>query len=174
MAESQFPPDDELIDMVAAKGVCPPPMKTDFEAYGVAPEYAHAVRQFQYNIWRVSHAVLTDTTTICTGEWSQILLHLPLPGVEAGPMTRSISDACRWACVLATYLPFLNDYPNPLLWINSLTHKLRDAVANLLKVVPRTHVMLPWFLSSGGVMSLQHERRVGSSIFYASISFIMD
>ena len=115
----------------------------------------------------VDNAMLMSGAYFYTGQTTQHFQYL-LPAGEPGSLERGVSESLRWACTLASFLPFTRDYPNPTLYINSHVHKLRAALSDLLECAPSNHALLPWLFSVPGVVALPTERAV-SFIF----SFLM-
>jgi len=85
------------------------------------------------------------------------LMSLPVP-TEEGPLVASISESTRLAAVSLCFLPFKYDYPSPELMINTMVHKLKLSLSQLLSLAPSDHPLLPWLLSVGGIYSAPPER----------------
>jgi hypothetical protein len=164
MTEPQFPPEPgELSQMLSQPSArAPSPCITDFESLGVSPPFAIMVRGIQLAIRRVDIAINSESPYFCSGQLTHQLLYLPSPSDE-GPLTRSISEACRWSCALAAFLPFVKAYPNPSLLINSVLHKLKASLADMLEVAPPDHALLPWLFSVGGLVAVPPERCVSAA-----------
>jgi hypothetical protein len=69
-----------------------------------------------------------------------------------------ISEACRYASAIFLFLPFDCHFPNPALILNSLLHKLKSAVNNVVTFPGGDCYLMVWLLVIGGVISLTAER----------------
>lgn len=163
MAESQFPLEPGQLEALLSEPAerCPEPMITNFEELDVLPLFAEILRRLQYGTWRIEFTHTWTPEQSVTSRLAQCFLHIPLPTEEeVGARKRSITDGLRWAALLAIFLPFVRDYPNPKVWIGTICYNLRAALISAIKVTPMTHALFPCLFAAGAVVARGAERMV--------------
>jgi hypothetical protein len=88
----------------------------------------------------------------------QRLLYLKSTPDENG-VSVCMSEACRYASAIFLFLPFDCHFPNPALVLNSLLHKLKSAVNNVVTFPGVDCHLMVWLLVIGGVISLNTAER---------------
>lgn len=76
------------------------------------------------------------------------------PDTESGHHTAGVTECCRFAAAIFLFLPFENHYPDPTRLVNSLVHKLQNALASIAPSSLHANKLLVWLFSVGGVAAL--------------------
>jgi hypothetical protein len=88
----------------------------------------------------------------------QRLLYLKFAPDENG-VSVWMSEACRYASAIFLFLPFDCHFPNPALVLNSLLHKLKSALNNMVTFQGVDCHLMVWLLVMGGAISLNTAER---------------
>ncbi|KAH8597086.1 fungal-specific transcription factor domain-containing protein [Bisporella sp. PMI_857] len=78
---------------------------------------------------------------------AQRLLHKPSPGTIIEPM----AACCRYAACMFLFFLFEHHYPDPTLVLNSLLHKLKSSLDEILPCSGKEHTLVLWLLTVAGV-----------------------
>jgi hypothetical protein len=77
----------------------------------------------------------------------QRLLQKPPDGI----FRTALTECCRFASAIFLFFPFDNHFPDPTLLLNSLLHKLKDALSRVVPCSAAEHQLMIWLLAVGGV-----------------------
>jgi hypothetical protein len=130
---------------------------SELESLGVTPAFARLMREIKHMCYVLTSEWPSNPSPNYCSDVLCRLLGLWSP-IEEGALTVSISEAARIATIIACFLPFKNDYPNPALMINVQLHKLKAALEVMFDLTPPGHLLLPWLLGVGGIWSVEPER----------------
>jgi hypothetical protein len=165
--EPQFPPEEstdlyyplqwlqKISESSQASGLL------DFDEYGICKNISDILLEVRY-ISRFFPTHLDDTSssnsndldihsTICS--ILQRLLQTE-PNTDAGPRAACITQCCRFGAAIFLLFPFENHYPDPTRLINSLVHKLQNALESIVPFLLNVNKLPVWLFSVGGVAAL--------------------
>lgn len=73
---------------------------------------------------------------------------------KAPPGSRPpLTECCRYATAIFIFFGFVNHFPDPTLLINTILHKLKDSLSDVLPCSPAENVLVLWLLMIGGAAS---------------------
>jgi hypothetical protein len=109
------------------------------------------------------HSTSPDEGLLVLGQLSSILQRLlqPPPIVidNNDPALVGLSESCRYAGALHVVFPLMGHYPDPILMVNALVHKLKDSLMYFIPFAETANLVLLWCLTVGAVSACQMPER---------------
>jgi hypothetical protein len=133
----------------------------DFEEHGISKNISDILLEIRYlsrffptQSDEIASPILEDLdihSTVCS--ILQRLLQTE-PDTNPGSRTACITECCRFAAAIFLLFPFENHYPDPTRLVNSLVHKLQNALGSIVPCTLNGNKLLAWLFSIGGVAAL--------------------
>lgn len=133
----------------------------DFESYGVSKDVSDILLEIRY----LSRYFPTQSHENSTSIAANTHIHSKVcsilgrllqakPDQDLDSHAARITKCCCLAASIFLFLPFENHFPDPSLLLNSLVHRLQNALSPIVPCSMDGNELLAWLLSVGGVASL--------------------
>ena len=133
----------------------------NFEAYGIYKSISDILLEIRYlSRFFPTHPDETSSpnqehldihSTVCS--IFQRLLQIE-PDTEPGQYAAGVTECCRLAAAIFLFFLLENHYPDPTRLINSLLHKLQNALGSIIPRSLNENKLLVWVFAVGGVAAL--------------------